>query len=160
MTNTLHRFGKPEDLKDDHIVFTLTSPGINDIGAMEKERDFLRIALKYNPVNLAGTSKDGPIFRPEKNLNLFELYIKGRKETVSPEQVIEEMEPSGRTLVVFDNKQAVEGFLKEVKEADSGLSAKTLEKWPLVRTFDLTRLTTPWVSGGTCIVYLISMCWL
>ena len=122
MTNTLHRFGKPEDLKDDYIVFILTSPGINDIGAMEKARDFLRIALKYNPVNLAGTSNYGSIFQPEKNLNPFKFYVKGRKETVSPEQVIEEMEPSGRTLVVFDNKQALEGVLKEVKEMDFGLS--------------------------------------
>ena len=122
MTNTLHRFGKPEDLKDDYIVFTLTSPGINDVGSLQKARDFLKTALKYNPVNLAGWSPKGPIFRPEKNLNPFRLYLRGRKEAVSPEQIIEEMKPPGRGLVVFDNKQALEGFLKEVKELDLGLS--------------------------------------
>ena len=122
MTNTLHRFGKPEDLKDDYIVFTFTCSGINDIGAIQKSREFLRMALKYDPVNLAGKSPDGPLFRPEKNLNPVKLYIRGRKETVSPERVMEEMEPPGGALVVFDKKQALEGFLKEVKEMDLGLS--------------------------------------
>ena len=122
MTNTLHRFGKPQDLKDDYIVFILSCSGINDIGAMQKARDFLRMALKYNPVNIAAESPNGPVFRPEKNLNPFKLYTRGRKETVSPEQVMEEMEPPVKALVVFDNKQALEGFLKEVKEIDLGLS--------------------------------------
>ncbi len=122
MTNTLHRFGKPDDLKDDYIAFTLTSKGINDIGAVQKARDFLRVALKYNPVNLAGNSKYGSIFQPEKNLTPFKLYARGRKETVSPEQVIEEMKPRAAALVVFDKKQALEGFLKEIREMDLGLS--------------------------------------
>lgn len=122
MTNTLHRFGKPQDLKDDYIAFIVVSSGINDIGAMQKTCDFLRMALKYNPVNFMAGSEGAPIFRPEKNLNPFKLYAKGRKETVSPEQVMEEMEPPGKALVVFDKKQALEGFLKEVKEMDFGLS--------------------------------------
>ncbi len=122
MTNTLHRFGKPEELKDDYIVFTLVCPGINDIGSVEKAREFLKIALKYNPVNLTAESRHGPVFRPEKNLNLFRLYVRGRKETVSPELIMDEMEPPGRATVVFDKKQALEGFLKEIKEIDSGLS--------------------------------------
>ncbi len=122
MTNTLHRFGKPDDLKDDYIVFTFTCPGVNDIGAMKKAGDFLRAALKYNPVNLAADSPDGPLYRPEKNLNPFKLYIRGRKETASPEQVIAKMEPLGKGLVVFDKKQALEGFLKEIREMDLGLS--------------------------------------
>ncbi len=122
MTNTLHRFGKPQDLKDDYIVFILTCSGINDIGSIQKSRDFLRAALKYNPVNLRGNSGYGPIFRPEKDLNPFKLYARGRKETVSPEQVMEEMDPPGAALVVFDKKQALEGFLKEIREMDLGLS--------------------------------------
>ncbi len=89
---------------------------------MQKARDFLRMALKYKPVNIAAGSPNGPVFRPEKNLNPFKLYARGRKETVSPEQVMEEMEPPAEALVVFDNKQALEGFLKEVKEMDLGLS--------------------------------------
>jgi hypothetical protein len=122
MTNTLHRFGKPENLKDDYIVFVLTSKGANDIGAVEKARDFLKTALKYNPVNLAGESVHGSIYRPEKHLNPFSLYVKGRKQTVPPSELIDEMAPPGRALAVFDNKQSLEGFLKELKEMDLGLS--------------------------------------
>ena len=122
MTNTLHRFGKPENLKDDYIVFVLTSKGANDIGAVEKARDFLKTALKYNPVNLAGESVHGSIYRPEKHLNPFSLYVKGRKQTVPPSELIDEMAPPGRALVVFDNKQSLEGFLKELREMDLGLS--------------------------------------
>ncbi len=122
MTNTLHRFGKPEELKDDYIVFTLARPGTNDIGSVEKAREFLKIALKYNPVNFTGEFRHGSAFRPEKNLNLFRLYVRGRKEIVSPELVMDEMEPPGRASVVFDNKQALEEFLKEIKEIDFGLS--------------------------------------
>ena len=122
MTNTLHRFGKPQDLKDDYVVFIMARSGINDIGSIQKARDFLRAALKYNPVNITACPEDGSIFRPEKNLNPFELYVKGRTETVSSEQVIEEIKSPGRALVVFDDKQALEGFLKEVQEMDLGLS--------------------------------------
>lgn len=122
MTNTLHRFGKPEDLKDDYIVFTLARPGTNDIGSVAKAREFLKIALKYHPVNFTGESRNGPVFRPEKNLNLFRLYVRGRKEIVPPELVMDEMEPPGRALIVFDNTPALEAFLKEIKELDSGLS--------------------------------------
>ncbi len=123
MTNTLHRFQKPDDPKDDYIVFTLTTRGVNDIGATERGREFLRAALKYNPVNINAHSGNGPMFRPEKKLTPFKLYVRGRKETVSPEQMIKEMNPpGGRVLVVFDNKQALEGFLREIKEMDLGLS--------------------------------------
>ena len=122
MTNTLHRFGKPEELKDDYIVFTLTCPGRNDIGSVEKAREFLKIALKYSPVNFTGESQNGPVFRPEKHLNLFRLYLRGRKEVISPDMVMDEMKPPGKASVVFDNKQAFEEFLKEIKEVDSGLS--------------------------------------
>ncbi len=122
MTNTLHRFGKPADLKDDYIVFVMTRKGINDIGADKKAQEFLRVARKYHPVNFAGEHAYASAFRPEKHLNLFKLYVRGRKETVALEQVISEMEPPGRALVVFDNKPALEGFLKELKEIDLGLS--------------------------------------
>ena len=122
MTNTLHRFGKPENLKDDYIVFILTSKGANDVGALEKARDFLKAALKYNPVNLAGESSKGSLYRPEKHLNPFSLYVKGRKQTVPPTHLMDEMGPPGRALAVFDNKQSLEGFLKELKEMDLGLS--------------------------------------
>jgi len=122
MTNTLHRFQKPDDPKDDYVVFAVASPGINDTGLREKARSFLLTALKYNPVNLAGGARKGPVYRPEKHLNPFTLYIRGRNERVSAEQLISEMNSPGLVLVVFDNKESTEGFLTELRQMDLGLS--------------------------------------
>ena len=96
MTNTLHRFQKPDDPKDDYIVFTLTTRGVNDIGATEKGREFLRAALKYNPINIH--SGNGPMYRPEKELTPFKLYARGRRDTVSTEQMLREIKPPGGSV--------------------------------------------------------------
>ena len=121
MTNTLHRFGKPESLKDDFIVFIMASRGVNHNGAPEKVRAFLNAALKYNPVNI-GNGLIGSMYRPEKDLSFTKVYFTGRKEQISAEEAIVSLEEVMHAAVVFDNKEAMEGFLKEVKELDLGLS--------------------------------------
>jgi len=68
MTNTLHRYGSGESFKDDYVVFAIPARGINDKNAVEKQRRFLEIARKYNPVNM-GDASHGAIFRPSKDLN-------------------------------------------------------------------------------------------
>ncbi|MDD5190004.1 MAG: hypothetical protein PHE50_03050 [Dehalococcoidales bacterium] len=122
MTNTLHRLQRPGDPKDDYVVFTLASKGINDVDYLQKTRAFLETALKYNPVNVAGPTKYGPMYRPEKKLNPFTLYVRGRHEAVTPAELLEEVKYPGQALVVFDSKDKLEGFLKEIKALDMGLS--------------------------------------
>ena len=121
MTNTLHRFGKPEDLKDDYVVFCTMSKGINDANAQEAVHAFLKAALKYNPINIGNTLKQA-LYRPEKDLNPIKLYFAGRKEKVSFEEAIQESDGNGAGAVVFDNKESLEGFLRDVKELDLGIS--------------------------------------
>jgi hypothetical protein len=121
MTNTLHRFGKPETLEDDFIVFIMASRGVNHEGAPEKVRLFLDAALKYHPVNI-GSGLKGLMYRPEKDLNFKKLYLEGRREKVSAEAAVASLEDSLYAAVVFDNRAAMEGFLKEVKTLDLGLS--------------------------------------
>ena len=121
MTNTLHRFGKPETLKDDFIVFIMASRGVNHTGAPEKVRAFLDAALKYNPVNI-GNGLTGLMYPPEKDLNFKKLYFEGRREKIPAEAAVASLEDSLYAAVVFDNKAAMEGFLKEVKGLDLGLS--------------------------------------
>ncbi len=121
MTNTLHRFGKPESLKDDFIVFIMASKGVNHSGASEKVRTFLNAALKYNPVNI-GNGLIGSMYRPEKDLSFTKVYFTGRKEQIPAEEAIASLEEVMHAAVVFDNKEAMKGFLKEVKELDLGLS--------------------------------------
>ena len=65
MTNTLHRFGKPDTLRDDYIVFAMAAKGINDDGATAKVQTFFRTALKYDPINM-GNAVINPLYRPEK----------------------------------------------------------------------------------------------
>ena len=63
MTNTLHRYGAPETLKDDYIVFAMAARGINDEGSVEKFKTFLEIARKHGPINL-GDAVHGGVYRP------------------------------------------------------------------------------------------------
>jgi len=121
MTNTLHRFGKPESLKDDFIVFIMASMGVNDKGAPEKVRAFLKAAVKHKPVNM-GNASISLMYQPEKDLSFTKLYLTGRKEQIPAGDAIEASERSGSATVVFDNREAMEGFLKEVKGLDLGLS--------------------------------------
>ena len=64
MTNTLHRLGAKEVLKNDYIVFAMAGKGFNDEGALEKAKTFLRAAIKYKPVNM-GNALVNSLYRPE-----------------------------------------------------------------------------------------------
>ncbi len=121
MTNTLHRFGKPETLKDDYIVFIMASRGANEVGAPEKVRAFVKAAAKYNPVNI-GNALIGSMYQTEKDLSFIKLYLTGRKEQLTVEEAIDAFDGEVHAAVVFDNKEAMEGFLKDVKKLDLDLS--------------------------------------
>ena len=101
MTHTLHRRGTTESLSKDCVLIMLRAVGINDHDYLPKVQEFLRIALRHNPVNLGSE-------------------MKGSMYEFQPEEVI--AEAKGDSHVVFDNPRAVTEFLKEVKEADLGLS--------------------------------------
>ena len=58
MTNTLHRFGPAASFQDDYVIFAIASKGKNDQGALEKLREFLRLAASFGPVNL-GDARNG-----------------------------------------------------------------------------------------------------
>ncbi|MFQ5997529.1 MAG: hypothetical protein ACE5KP_07915 [Dehalococcoidales bacterium] len=100
MTHTLHRRGTAESLSGDYVILTIQAVGINEDGAVPKMQEFLRIALRHNPVNIGSVDLGGRIDKPE--------------EVIANLQKI--------AHVVFDNKEAVIEFLKELKEADLGMS--------------------------------------
>jgi hypothetical protein len=64
MTNTLHRQGTLENLKNDYVIFAYTAKGINREGSAPKLQQFLRICLKYDPVNI-GNSRQGNIHQDD-----------------------------------------------------------------------------------------------
>src|SRR5687768_14047048 len=68
MTNTLHRYGDEHSLRNDFIVFAIPCRGHNDQDSVPKLREFLRMAVKHDPVNIGDGSKGG-MYRPNKSLN-------------------------------------------------------------------------------------------
>jgi len=121
MTNTLHRFGKPETLNEDYIVFAMAGNGFNEEGALEKAQTFLRAAIKYKPINM-GNALVNSLYRPDKNLSFLKLYFVGRQEKTTYEKLIDEMPGPGSAAVVFDDPKIVASFIRDVKKLDLGLS--------------------------------------
>ena len=119
MTNTLHRYGSSESLKDDYIVFALAARGINDKDAVEKERRFLEIARKHHPVNM-GDSSRGSIFRPSKELNPTVHWR--RDPALDFDGVVNGVSCVCTVAAVFDEEDNVVAFVRELKQADLGLS--------------------------------------
>src|SRR5437773_1234195 len=122
MTNTLHRHGSAESFNDDYIVFAIPARGINDTSAVEKQRCFLEIARKYNPVNMGEASR-GAIFRPSKDLNpTVHWHREAGPAALDFETVVNGVSGPTTVAAVFDNPDSVVAFVKELKAADLGLS--------------------------------------
>jgi hypothetical protein len=128
MTNTLHRYSEhyavsppsdPNPTRDDYIVFAMASRGINDDNLVEKYRTFLRLAIKHQPVNIGDATKGGSI-RPRNDLNPLAHWR--RDHHADPEQVIAEIDGHTTVSAVFDNYEAMEKFVEELKDAHLGIS--------------------------------------
>jgi hypothetical protein len=100
MTHTLHRRGTRESLSEDYVVLMIQAVGHNEEGHRQKAQEFLRIALRHNAVNIGSVSMGGMIDKAE--------------------EVIANVDKIGHA--VFYNPEDVTAVLKELKEADLGLS--------------------------------------
>jgi len=119
MTHTLHRYGRPEDFRDDYIVTAMPARGFNDEGCVPKQKAFLRAALKYNPVNI-GNSIKGSAHRATKDLRPTVHW--NRDHSPHPEAVIEEVDRPTTVSAVFDDYDSMRAFVAELVELDLGLS--------------------------------------
>ena len=128
MTNTLHRYSEhyaferpanPEPVQDDFIVFAMASRGINDDDLVEKYRAFLRLALKYNPVNLGDATKGG-MLRPRRDLNP-KAHWK-RDQRPNPEEVIAGIDGHTTVAAVFGSYGDMKAFVDDVRAAKLGIS--------------------------------------
>jgi hypothetical protein len=148
MTNTLHRFGAPETLEDDYVVFAMAARGLNERGATEKYRRFLEIASQHEPVNLGDATKGG-LFRPTKSLNPLAHWF--RKDERNIPALIQDVESPTVVSAVFDNPDKVVRFLRDIKEADLGLSinisALTDRTDELAREAGITRHSVEYSLG-------------
>lgn len=103
MTHTLHRLGTPEDLWNDYVIFAMSAKGINEEGSAEKLRQFMGIAFKHNPVN-AGDMKTGNILMHSR------------------QEILDGIQDVSIVHAVFDDEKTIAAVLKEVKEANLGVS--------------------------------------
>jgi hypothetical protein len=119
VTNTLHRYGAPESLEDDYIVFAMSARGVNDEGSVDKFRRFLEIARKHGPINL-GDATQGGVYRPSKKLNPLAHWF--RRDERDADSLVRSVNQPTVVSAVFDRPEALKAFLAEVREADLGLS--------------------------------------
>ena len=105
MTNTLHRQGPTESLKNDYIIFAHTAKGINREGSAPKLREFTRICLKYHPVNM-GDSKQGNILQDDMDI----------------EKLISAQGDGSGATAVFTDLDTLQKVVEDLIRADLGLS--------------------------------------
>ena len=104
MTHTLHRSGTRESLSGDFVFLYMPAFGINNMDSGPKLRKFLEIAQRHNPVNIGDACYGNQ-------------FAKGL------DNVMNNIKKDGAVVhAVFDNEEDAAGMLKDVKEADLGLS--------------------------------------
>ena len=118
MTNTLHRYGDAESFRDDYIVFAIPAKGSNDEGCIPKLKRFLRICAKYGPSNMGNGNRSS--MAPEKSLG---PTVHWKRHSANDwESVIEGVQKPGTVSAVFATEEKAKACMKEVVEADFGIS--------------------------------------
>jgi len=103
MTHTLHRRGDRENLKQDYIVFTMSAKGLNEEGSADKMKMFLQILLRHHPVNYGD-------------------MLTGNRYVKSGEEIANNIQDTSIIHGVFTDAEKVVEILKELREADLGMS--------------------------------------
>jgi len=103
MSHTLHRQGTEDNLQEDYVVFSMTAKGFNEVNSKYALQNFLRILNKYEHANF-GDMKTGGKF------------------LVSKDKIIENVQDTSIVHAVFSDREQLKGALKELKEADLGVS--------------------------------------
>jgi len=103
MSHTLHRRGNEANLNEDFVIFSMTAKGFNEVNSRGALQEFLKILAKYKTVNMGDMKTGGE-------------YL------VSRSQIIENVQDTSIVHAVFTDKEEVKKAIKELKEADLGVS--------------------------------------
>ncbi len=103
MSHTLHRRGSRESLSQDYIVFAMSAKGFNAENSNHALREFLEIVSKYNWVNLGDMKTGG-------------YYLVGK------DAILEGVQDTSIVHGVFASKEELKAAVKELKEAELGVS--------------------------------------
>ena len=133
MTNTMHRQGTVESLRQDYIIFATTAAGFNQEGSEEARNRFVEILMKHEPVNTglslrAAEMEKKPNFIWEAIRDRFRgrKYCNGQPTDETRRNWIKALRCSTASQrlhynAVFDSVDKLAAALREVKEADLGL---------------------------------------
>jgi hypothetical protein len=105
MTNTLHRQGNRESLKKDYVIFAHTAKGITREGSAPKLQEFMRICLKYHPVNI-GDTKQGNILQDDIDI----------------QKLIANQGDGAGAEAVFTDLETLQKVVEDLIRADLGIS--------------------------------------
>jgi len=106
MTHTLHRYGTNEELKQDWVVLQLASP-CNIKDSEPKMHKFCELAINRNAVSLGGTNTSE--FLEGSKENFMKTCATGKDNTMAVQ-------------ATFNSEADVAAFLKDLTEADMGIS--------------------------------------
>jgi len=101
MTHTLHRRGTVDSLSRDFVILCMAAMGFNEAGSKPKIQEFLRICMRHNPVN-AGSVNAG---------NMVNAKVEDMPDKIHR-----------HVHAVFDDADVVTQVLRELQQADLGLS--------------------------------------
>jgi len=105
MTNTLHRQGTSESLKNDYVIFAHSAEGITREGSAPKLQEFMKICLKYDPVNI-GDGKQGNI----------------HQDNIDIQRLISNQGDGAGAAAVFTDLNTLQKVIEELIKADLGIS--------------------------------------
>ncbi len=105
MTNTLHRRGTSESLKNDYVIFAHTAKGITREGSAPKLQEFMRICLKYHPVNI-GDGTQGNI----------------HQDDIDIQRLISNQGDGAGVAAVFTDLDTLQKVIEELTQAELGIS--------------------------------------
>jgi len=100
MTHTLHRRGSPESLSHDFPVLCMVAMGINNVGSKPALQEFFRIANRHNPANMGSVTAN--VIRTPLDDVIANAH--------------------NLSQAVFTSKEDVIATLKDLKDADLGIS--------------------------------------
>jgi hypothetical protein len=103
MTHSLHRQGTADNLQNDYVVFAMSAKGINEAGSAARMQEFLNVVRRHKPVNL-GDMKTG---------NQFQVDLQRIESQVQDTSIVH---------AVFTDIATVTSVLRDLQEADLGLS--------------------------------------
>ncbi|MCL5026026.1 MAG: hypothetical protein M1531_05975 [Chloroflexi bacterium] len=103
MSHALYRKGNARNLASDFVILATTAKGINDAGGAARIRRFLEIARRYHPANLGETAT-------------------GSSYQMEVDDIAAQVWDTSMVHAVFTDPAVLAALLKELKEADLGLS--------------------------------------